>query len=128
MYRRLEHNARAIFKSTDSGAHYDWVAATRFYELVTKIDWWQDVVFKWIDEMWTDYVSGHPQGVQRLLQNLSLMRLKSLALASDATHGLHVTGVGHGFGSHPWYRGLCQPGTGHGLQPSQTRKPTGFHG
>ncbi|KAJ7122125.1 hypothetical protein C8R44DRAFT_876440 [Mycena epipterygia] len=51
MYRRLEHNARVIFKSADSGAHHDWVSASTFDELVTKIDTWQDLVFKWMDDM-----------------------------------------------------------------------------
>ncbi|KAJ7479807.1 hypothetical protein FB451DRAFT_1449139 [Mycena latifolia] len=51
MYRRLEHNAKAIFKSAESGAHHDWVKATTFDELATKIDGWRDIVFKWMDEM-----------------------------------------------------------------------------
>ncbi|KAJ6604884.1 hypothetical protein B0H10DRAFT_2229366 [Mycena sp. CBHHK59/15] len=51
MHRRLEHNAKVIFKSTELGAHYDWVSATSFNELVTKIDKWRKVVFKWMDEM-----------------------------------------------------------------------------
>ncbi|KAJ7080328.1 hypothetical protein C8R44DRAFT_754376 [Mycena epipterygia] len=51
MYRRLEHNARVIFKSADSGAHHDWVSASTFDELVTKIDAWRDLVFKWMDDM-----------------------------------------------------------------------------
>ncbi|KAF7347018.1 CxC2 domain-containing protein [Mycena venus] len=51
MYMRLEHNARVIFKSADSGAHHDWVSANTFDELVSKIDGWRDVVFKWMDEM-----------------------------------------------------------------------------
>ncbi|KAJ6478665.1 hypothetical protein DFH09DRAFT_1341831 [Mycena vulgaris] len=51
MYRRLEHNAKVIFKSPDSGAHADWVSATTFDELVTKIDGWREVVFKWMDTM-----------------------------------------------------------------------------
>ncbi|KAF7363103.1 CxC2 domain-containing protein [Mycena venus] len=51
MYSRLEHNARVIFKSAESGAHHDWVSATTFDELVIKIDAWRDVVFKWMDEM-----------------------------------------------------------------------------
>jgi hypothetical protein len=51
MHNRLEHNAKSIFKSADLGAHHDWVAATTFDELVTKIDRWRDVVFKWMDEM-----------------------------------------------------------------------------
>ncbi|KAJ6590828.1 hypothetical protein B0H10DRAFT_1960949 [Mycena sp. CBHHK59/15] len=51
MHRRLEHNAKVIFKSAESGAHYDWVSATSFNELVTKIDRWCEVVFKWMDEM-----------------------------------------------------------------------------
>ncbi|KAJ7019172.1 hypothetical protein C8F04DRAFT_1052088 [Mycena alexandri] len=51
MYRRLEHNTKFIFKSADSGAHYDWVSATTFDELVTKMDGWRDVVFKWMDEL-----------------------------------------------------------------------------
>jgi hypothetical protein len=45
MHKRLQHNARVIFKSAESGAHADWVAATSFDELVTKIDKWRDVVF-----------------------------------------------------------------------------------
>ncbi|KAJ7124679.1 hypothetical protein C8R43DRAFT_1076045 [Mycena crocata] len=51
MYKRLEHNARVIFKSADSGAHHDWISAKSFDELVTKIDGWRDVVFKWMDGM-----------------------------------------------------------------------------
>ncbi|KAJ7037559.1 hypothetical protein C8F04DRAFT_1035503 [Mycena alexandri] len=51
MYRRLEHNARVIFKSPDSGAHHDWVSATTFDELVTKMDGWRHIVFKWMDEL-----------------------------------------------------------------------------
>ncbi|KAJ6623332.1 hypothetical protein B0H10DRAFT_1944051 [Mycena sp. CBHHK59/15] len=51
MCDRLEYNAKVIFKSTDSGAHQDWVTATTFDELVTKIDGWRDMVFKWMDEM-----------------------------------------------------------------------------
>ncbi|KAJ7192982.1 hypothetical protein GGX14DRAFT_405891 [Mycena pura] len=51
MYRRLEHNAKAIYKSADSGAHHDWVAAKTFDDLVMKIDKWRDVVLKWMDEM-----------------------------------------------------------------------------
>ncbi|KAJ7623079.1 hypothetical protein DFH06DRAFT_759654 [Mycena polygramma] len=51
MYKRLEHNAKAINKSKDSGAHHDWVTATSFDDLVDKIDGWRDVVFKWMDDM-----------------------------------------------------------------------------
>ncbi|KAJ7827409.1 hypothetical protein B0H13DRAFT_2119626 [Mycena leptocephala] len=51
MYKRLEHNAKVIFKSPDSGAHHDWVSAATFDELVLKIDQWRDEVFKWMDEM-----------------------------------------------------------------------------
>ncbi|KAJ7118287.1 hypothetical protein C8R44DRAFT_923525 [Mycena epipterygia] len=51
MYNRLEHNARVIFKSAESGAHHDWVTATTFDEMVTKIDKWRDAVFKWMDGM-----------------------------------------------------------------------------
>jgi hypothetical protein len=51
MHRWLEHNAKVIFKSAESGAHHDWVSATSFDELVTKIDAWHDVVFKWMDDM-----------------------------------------------------------------------------
>ncbi|KAJ7857183.1 hypothetical protein B0H13DRAFT_1641118 [Mycena leptocephala] len=51
MHRRLEHNAKVIFKSAQSGAHHDWVSATSFDELVAKIDGWRDVVFKWMDDM-----------------------------------------------------------------------------
>ncbi|KAJ7290759.1 hypothetical protein C8J57DRAFT_1612009 [Mycena rebaudengoi] len=51
MYKRLEHNAKMIFKSAESGAHHDWVSAESFDELVTKIDGWRDVVFKWMDDM-----------------------------------------------------------------------------
>ncbi|KAJ7882694.1 hypothetical protein B0H13DRAFT_2344565 [Mycena leptocephala] len=51
MHRRLEHNAKVIFKSAESGAHHDWVSTTSFDELVTKIDAWRDVVFKWMDDM-----------------------------------------------------------------------------
>ncbi|KAJ7872099.1 hypothetical protein B0H13DRAFT_2553903 [Mycena leptocephala] len=51
MYKRLEHNAKVIFKSPDSGVHHDWVSAATFDELVLKIDQWRDEVFKWMDEM-----------------------------------------------------------------------------
>ncbi|KAJ7140660.1 hypothetical protein C8R44DRAFT_866364 [Mycena epipterygia] len=51
MYKRLEHNAKVVFKNAESGAHHDWVSATTFDELVTKIDGWRDVVFKWMDGM-----------------------------------------------------------------------------
>jgi hypothetical protein len=51
MHRRLEHNAKVIFKSAESGAHHDWVSATSFDELVSKIDGWHDVVFQWMDDM-----------------------------------------------------------------------------
>ena len=51
MYQRLEHNAEVVFKSPESGAHHDWVSATTFDELVTKIDGWRGVVFKWMDDM-----------------------------------------------------------------------------
>ncbi|KAJ7429433.1 hypothetical protein B0H11DRAFT_2265751 [Mycena galericulata] len=51
MYKRLEHNARVIFKDAASGAHHDWVSATTYDELVIKIDQWRDVVFKWMDDM-----------------------------------------------------------------------------
>ncbi|KAJ7438689.1 hypothetical protein B0H11DRAFT_2254501 [Mycena galericulata] len=51
MYHRLEHNAKVIFEKADSGAHHDWVKATTFDELVTKIDGWRDVVFKWMDDL-----------------------------------------------------------------------------
>ncbi|KAJ6603769.1 hypothetical protein B0H10DRAFT_2229727 [Mycena sp. CBHHK59/15] len=51
MYRRLEHNTGVILKDPNSGAHHDWVSAATFDELVSKIDTWQDVVFKWMDEM-----------------------------------------------------------------------------
>ncbi|KAJ6513992.1 hypothetical protein DFH09DRAFT_941321 [Mycena vulgaris] len=77
MYDRLEHNAKVIFKSADLGAHHDWVTATMFDELVTKIDGWRDVVFKWMDEMvcgapffkclHIDYILGHTPGVQGFL-------------------------------------------------------------
>ncbi|KAJ6582150.1 hypothetical protein B0H19DRAFT_1252281 [Mycena capillaripes] len=51
MYQRLEHNAEVVFKSPESGAHHDQVSATAFDELVTKIDGWRGVVFKWMDDM-----------------------------------------------------------------------------
>ncbi|KAJ6546302.1 hypothetical protein B0H10DRAFT_2202842 [Mycena sp. CBHHK59/15] len=51
MYKRLENNAKFVFKSAESGAHHDWVSATTFDELVTKIDGWRDAVFKWMDVM-----------------------------------------------------------------------------
>ncbi|KAJ7130993.1 hypothetical protein C8R44DRAFT_839124 [Mycena epipterygia] len=51
MYKRLEHNARVVFKSADSGAHHDWVSATTIDELVKKMDGWRDVVFRWMDDM-----------------------------------------------------------------------------
>ncbi|KAJ7823370.1 hypothetical protein B0H13DRAFT_1659075 [Mycena leptocephala] len=79
MHRRLEHNAKVIFKSAESGAHHDWVSATSFDELVTKIDGWRDVVFKWMDDMvsatlpWNIFILfihhglGHTSGVQGFL-------------------------------------------------------------
>jgi hypothetical protein len=51
MYSRLEHNTKVVFKSSTLSAHHDWVSATSFDELVTKIDGWRDVVFKWMDDM-----------------------------------------------------------------------------
>jgi hypothetical protein len=51
MHRRLEYNAKVIFKSAESGAHHDWVSASNFDELVSKIDGWRDVVFQWMDDM-----------------------------------------------------------------------------
>jgi hypothetical protein len=51
MYGQLEHNAKVIFKSPDSGAHADWVSATTFDELVTKIDTWREAVLKWMDTL-----------------------------------------------------------------------------
>ncbi|KAJ7020760.1 hypothetical protein C8F04DRAFT_285410 [Mycena alexandri] len=51
MHRRLELNARTIFKSADSGAHHNWVAATSFDDLVERIDGWRDAIFKWMDDM-----------------------------------------------------------------------------
>ncbi|KAJ7767329.1 hypothetical protein B0H16DRAFT_1789544 [Mycena metata] len=51
MYKRLAHNAEIIFKAADSGAHHDWVSATSFDELITKIDGWRDVIFGWMDRM-----------------------------------------------------------------------------
>ncbi|KAJ6548319.1 hypothetical protein B0H10DRAFT_2243058 [Mycena sp. CBHHK59/15] len=43
--------ARMQAAIAESGAHRDWVSATTFDELVTKIDGWRNVVFKWMDEM-----------------------------------------------------------------------------
>ncbi|KAJ6629996.1 hypothetical protein B0H10DRAFT_2208147 [Mycena sp. CBHHK59/15] len=60
MYRQLQHNTRVIFKSAESGAHADWVSATTFDELVTKIDAWCVLVFKWMDEL----------GIHRVYRNL----------------------------------------------------------
>ncbi|KAJ7040900.1 hypothetical protein C8F04DRAFT_1177505 [Mycena alexandri] len=57
MYSRLEKNAEIIFKSAKSGAHQDWVSATTFDELITKIDSWRDVVFKWMDELTVEFTS-----------------------------------------------------------------------
>ncbi|KAJ7026891.1 hypothetical protein C8F04DRAFT_1296032 [Mycena alexandri] len=51
MHRRLELNATTLFKSADSGAHHDWVAATSFDDLVERIDRWRDAVFKWMDDL-----------------------------------------------------------------------------
>ncbi|KAJ7127718.1 hypothetical protein C8R44DRAFT_873525 [Mycena epipterygia] len=51
MYQRLQHNAEVVFKSAETGAHHDWSSATTFDELITKIDEWREVVFKWMDEM-----------------------------------------------------------------------------
>ncbi|KAJ7030527.1 hypothetical protein C8F04DRAFT_1367117 [Mycena alexandri] len=54
MHRRLELNATTLFKSADSGAHHDWVAATSFNDLVERIDRWRDAVFKWMDDLTRD--------------------------------------------------------------------------
>ncbi|KAJ7889247.1 hypothetical protein B0H13DRAFT_2341589 [Mycena leptocephala] len=51
MCKRLEHNAKVHFKNPESGAHHDWVSATTFDELVTKVDGWHDLVFNWMDGM-----------------------------------------------------------------------------
>ncbi|KAJ7279184.1 hypothetical protein C8J57DRAFT_1574424 [Mycena rebaudengoi] len=51
MHWRLEHNANVIFKSTDSGAHHDWVSASSFEDPINKIDGWHNMVFKWMDNM-----------------------------------------------------------------------------
>jgi hypothetical protein len=51
MCKRLEHNAKVHFKNPESGAHHDWVSATTFDELVTKVDGWRDLVFNWMDGM-----------------------------------------------------------------------------
>ncbi|KAJ6470176.1 hypothetical protein DFH09DRAFT_1344563 [Mycena vulgaris] len=51
MYRPLQHNTEEIFKSTESGAHHDWVKAASFDELVMKVDSWRDKVFTWMDQM-----------------------------------------------------------------------------
>ncbi|KAJ6630063.1 hypothetical protein B0H10DRAFT_1939300 [Mycena sp. CBHHK59/15] len=51
MYNQLEHEAKLIFKSAESGTHHNWVSATTFDKLVTKINGRHDVVFKWMDEM-----------------------------------------------------------------------------
>ncbi|KAJ7021325.1 hypothetical protein C8F04DRAFT_1273828 [Mycena alexandri] len=51
MHHRLAYNADVIYKSANSGAHHDRVSATSFDELVSKIDGWRDVVFKWMDDM-----------------------------------------------------------------------------
>ncbi|KAJ7500590.1 hypothetical protein B0H11DRAFT_1714473 [Mycena galericulata] len=59
MYKRLEHNARVIFKDAASGAHHDWVSATTYDELVIKIDQWRDVVFKWMDDMVSQLLLPH---------------------------------------------------------------------
>ncbi|KAJ7079001.1 hypothetical protein C8R44DRAFT_863022 [Mycena epipterygia] len=58
MYKRLEHNARVVFKSADSGAHHDWVSATTIDELVKKMDGWRDVVFRWMDDMHSSEALG----------------------------------------------------------------------
>ncbi|KAJ7170409.1 hypothetical protein C8R43DRAFT_944924 [Mycena crocata] len=47
----LQHNTVIIFKSADSGVHHDWASSTSYDKLVTKIDGWRDVVFKWMDGM-----------------------------------------------------------------------------
>ncbi|KAJ7016232.1 hypothetical protein C8F04DRAFT_1282112 [Mycena alexandri] len=51
MCSRLAHNADVIFKKTSLGAHYDWVSSSSFDELITKIDGWPELVFKWMDDM-----------------------------------------------------------------------------
>ncbi|KAJ7507409.1 hypothetical protein B0H11DRAFT_1902570 [Mycena galericulata] len=70
MYHRLEHNAKVIFEKADSGAHHDWVKATTFDELVTKIDGWRDVVFKWMDDL--VFSCSQPAGDQHLPARRSL--------------------------------------------------------
>ncbi|KAJ7912475.1 hypothetical protein B0H13DRAFT_2476143 [Mycena leptocephala] len=80
MHRRLEHNAKVIFKSAESGAHHDWVSATSFDELVSKLDGWHDVVFQWMDDMMIMTVSResvHPRkqtGVQIFVDDAFLYR------------------------------------------------------
>ncbi|KAJ6595454.1 hypothetical protein B0H10DRAFT_2328574 [Mycena sp. CBHHK59/15] len=83
MHRRLEHNAKVIFKSAESGAHHDWVSATSFDELVTKIDGWRDVVFKWMDDM-----------------ALPARRVGSLA---------RLPVIGNPVGGVPWLLAVAQP-------------------
>ncbi|KAJ7016044.1 hypothetical protein C8F04DRAFT_1283056 [Mycena alexandri] len=51
MYKRLEHNATAIFKDPDHGAHQEWVSVTSLDELAVKVERWRESVFHWMDEL-----------------------------------------------------------------------------
>jgi hypothetical protein len=54
MYKRFQHNSRITFKSTESAAHAEWVAATSFDDLVARIDSSRDANFKWMDDLVCD--------------------------------------------------------------------------
>ncbi|KAJ6576929.1 hypothetical protein DFH09DRAFT_1310948 [Mycena vulgaris] len=94
MHQRLEHNAKVIFKSADSGPHHDWVAATSFDEMVEKIDGWRDTVFKWMDDLGIyraeisslTYIIGPEDRHLSLIQNHSEIPTKkntSIVASSD---------------------------------------------
>ncbi|KAJ7857071.1 hypothetical protein B0H14DRAFT_3448040 [Mycena olivaceomarginata] len=51
MYKHLQHNSRITFKSTESAAHAEWIAATSFGDLVARIDASRDTDFKWMDDL-----------------------------------------------------------------------------
>ncbi|KAJ7722578.1 hypothetical protein B0H14DRAFT_3623716 [Mycena olivaceomarginata] len=55
MYKCLQHNSRITFKSTESAAHAEWVAATSFDDLVARIDASRDADFKWMDDLLSGY-------------------------------------------------------------------------
>ncbi|KAJ7060638.1 hypothetical protein C8F01DRAFT_1369612 [Mycena amicta] len=51
MSKRLRDYALNIFRNTDSGGHRDWIDATSFEDLVTRIARSRDVLFNWMDKL-----------------------------------------------------------------------------